>query len=217
MNEIDLNEIINSLSKMSTKMNLISKENLSLQDQMMLTDSNDICLNLLKELRQKLTSQVNLVNISPSSYRAEEIRKSMNDSQNQTQNETNELDDPILKKLTNKKIMIIDDDVDTHKVLSFYFTQKCLQVFAFEDPEQALKELNNIKPDYILLDLMMPQMTGFEFLRRYKLGKFHQTKILVGSSMNYDKDRLEALKLGANDFIAKPYNIEEVIYKIKEL
>ncbi|EQC48540.1 PleD family two-component system response regulator, partial [Bacteriovorax sp. DB6_IX] len=67
--------------------------------------------------------------------------------------------------------------------------------------------IKEIQPDLIILDLMMPQMTGYDFLNH--LNKFHKDykgKVLVGSGKQFVKDRLRSLKMGADDFMDKPYN-----------
>ena len=118
-----------------------------------------------------------------------------------------------------KTVMVIDDDEDTLRLLNFLLTKKGgFSVLCKSNPVEALETLKTKTPDVILMDLMMPQMNGFEVLRRIKQEKdWEDIKILIGSSRTYDKDKLAVLQGGANDFIAKPYNLEELVLRLRNL
>ncbi len=115
-------------------------------------------------------------------------------------------------------LLVIDDDENTQNLLQLMFRKAGINVISRIDPTKALKDLGKIMPDYILLDLMMPQMNGFEVLTMIRNDeRFDDIQIIVGSSRSYDKDRLAALEMGANEFIAKPYNVKQLVKKVKFL
>ena len=116
------------------------------------------------------------------------------------------------------KLLIVDDDEDNQKMLLFTLKKRGFEVISELDPIKAFKKLEEINPKILLLDLMMPGMTGFEFLRHLqKHPLYDKLKVLVGSARNFEKDRISVLEEGAHGFIAKPYNINELILKLNSL
>lgn len=114
------------------------------------------------------------------------------------------------------KILVIDDCENTQNILAFTLKKKGYDVEAILDPTKALDKVLDWRPELILLDLMMPQMDGFEVLKILRANRdCDSIQIIVGSSRSYDKDRLTVLGLGANDFIAKPYNVKELGLRIR--
>ena len=117
-----------------------------------------------------------------------------------------------------KKLFIVDDDEDTQRMLKFTLKKRGFDVFSEINPVKALDRIEEINPDIILLDLMMPEMTGFEFLNQIKDHSLRKNlKIIVGSARNFEKDRITVLEEGANDFISKPYNISELVLKFNNV
>lgn len=118
-----------------------------------------------------------------------------------------------------KTLFLIDDDKDAQKVLGYMFERKSsFRVVSYLDPLQAWAEIKINPPDVILMDLMMPGMSGMELLKHIRaIPELNAVKILIGSSKSFDKDRIEVLKAGANDFIAKPYNFTELLLRLNKL
>lgn len=115
-----------------------------------------------------------------------------------------------------KKLLIIDDCKITQNILNYTLSKGGVDVTSLTDSSKALEMVREIKPDIILLDLMMPKVNGFEVLKVLRSSnEFDDIKIIVGSNRSYDKDRLAVLEGGANDFIAKPYNIKELALRIR--
>lgn len=114
------------------------------------------------------------------------------------------------------KILVVDDCENTQNILAFTLKKKGYVVEGIVDPTKAVDKVLDWQPDLILLDLMMPQMDGFEVLKILRANRScDNIQIIVGSSRSYDKDRLTVLGLGANDFIAKPYNVKELGLRIR--
>lgn len=114
------------------------------------------------------------------------------------------------------RVLIIDDCENTQNILEFTLSKKGFVIESLTDPTLAVERVMASPPDLILLDLMMPQMDGFEVLKKLRANpQCDGIQIIVGSSRSYDKDRLTVLGLGANDFIAKPYNVKELGLRIR--
>jgi len=127
---------------------------------------------------------------------------------------------PNATQQTKRKVLfLIDDDKDAQKVLSYMFERKSsFQVISHTDPLKAWEDIKTHPPDLILMDLMMPGINGLDLLKNIRqIPDLQNVKILIGSSKSFDKDRIEVLKAGANDFIAKPYNFTELLLRLNKL
>ncbi len=117
-----------------------------------------------------------------------------------------------------KKILIIDDKPSISRLI-VQFLSKTFEVTTKEDGLQAISWLQegNI-PDLILTDLQMPNMDGFELIARVKeSGFFRDIPIVVLSSKDSSTDRIKCLKMGAEDYLVKPFNPEELLIRIERI
>lgn len=117
-----------------------------------------------------------------------------------------------------KKILIVDDR-SSISMLLVQFLEKQYEVETKSDGLEALVWLQqgNI-PDLILTDLQMPNMDGFELIKRVKeSGYFKNIPVIVLSSRDSSGDRIQCLKLGAEDYIIKPFNPEELLLRIEKV
>lgn len=114
------------------------------------------------------------------------------------------------------KILIVEDDIANRKIMKSQLTAAKYQVLTAEDGNSALKSIESDKDiDIVLLDLILPDISGFEICKkiREEYSLFEKPVIMV-TSKNRIKDLVEGFEVGANDFIAKPYNIYELIARI---
>lgn len=118
----------------------------------------------------------------------------------------------------NFKVFLIDDDEDLHRIAKFAFSRVRIETIVEKNPLVALDKISEVKPNIIILDIMMPEMTGFEVLTRLNersdRKSFH---VIVVSSRSYDKDRVAVLEAGADDYMAKPLQISELVLRIQHL
>lgn len=117
-----------------------------------------------------------------------------------------------------KKILYLDDKPSISRLV-VQFLSKFFDVVTREDGLQGLAWLQkgNI-PDLILTDLQMPNMDGFEFISRVKeSGFFRDIPIVVLSSRDSSNDRIKCLKMGAEDYLVKPFNPEELQIRIERI
>ncbi|MCG6186915.1 MULTISPECIES: response regulator transcription factor [Maribellus] len=117
-----------------------------------------------------------------------------------------------------KKILIVDDKPSISRLI-VQFLSKTFEVTTKEDGLQALSWLQegNI-PDLIITDLQMPNLDGFELISRVKeSGFFRDIPIVVLSSKDSSTDRIKCLKMGAEDYLVKPFNPEELQIRIERI
>lgn len=116
-----------------------------------------------------------------------------------------------------KKILIVEDDQFLHKILAMKVKAEGFEAISAYDGEGALKKVKEI-PDLILLDLILPQMSGFEFLGEIKMdSQLKNIPVIVLSNLGQDEDIERAKSLGAQDYLIKAnFSIDDVIKKAKE-
>ncbi|HEY9052780.1 MAG TPA: response regulator [Gammaproteobacteria bacterium] len=116
---------------------------------------------------------------------------------------------------TNCKALVVDDDENILMIAEKLLTKNHIDVITANNGMQALDALNNQKFDIILLDLMMPEMNGFEVLNQLKGNlTYTNTPIIVVSSVTDKESIVEALNNGATDFVIKPFNHDELLARI---
>lgn len=116
-----------------------------------------------------------------------------------------------------KKVMVVDDDPSTLSYLEKILVKFGYQVTTMSNPHEAYRALETEKPDLLILDLLMPQMTGFEFLQQIRSqAKHSHIRVIVGTSRSNKEDLAEIFKLGANDYLAKPFNVQDLEKIIEE-
>jgi len=117
-----------------------------------------------------------------------------------------------------KKILVVDDKSSISNLL-IQFLNKQYNVDTREDGLEALTwiQKGNI-PDLVITDLQMPNMDGVELIKRLKeSGYFKDIPIIVLSSKDSSADRVQCLKLGAEDYIVKPFNPEELLIRVEKI
>ena len=116
----------------------------------------------------------------------------------------------------NKKILIVDDETIN---LDFFEVMLSKLGFAVEkatDGKEALEKVKRFLPDLVLLDNIMPNMTGWEVTKIMKNDpKYRDIPIIMFSALDDVKDKIEGFELGVDDYITKPYNFSEVLARIR--
>lgn len=112
-----------------------------------------------------------------------------------------------------KKLLFIDDDTDFLKSNRLYFERKNYEVFCLNKPNDAIPFLSSTAIDCIVLDIDMPDMTGFEVCQ--KIRDISGTPIIFLSGLADIKNRISSFQAGGDDFLAKPYDIIELELRIE--
>jgi len=113
-------------------------------------------------------------------------------------------------------VMVVDDSLTVRKITSRMLTREGFEVATAKDGVDALQQLQEIRPDCILLDVEMPRMDGFEFARNVRADE--QTRripIIMITSRTADKHRSHALEIGVNEYMGKPYQEEQLLALIR--
>ena len=112
-------------------------------------------------------------------------------------------------------ILIVDDVMSNVLLLKVLLTNEKFQIATANNGHQALEQVENEKPDLILLDVMMPDMSGFEVAQKLKSNpSTSDIPIIFLTALNSTADIVNGFQVGANDFISKPFNKEELIIRV---
>ncbi|MBL4911201.1 MAG: response regulator [Alteromonadaceae bacterium] len=115
----------------------------------------------------------------------------------------------------NQRILLIDDDQELAELLTEFLASEGFSLHCCFDGVSGLAKAFDHSIDLILLDVMMPGLNGFEVLKA--LGDKHKTPILMLTAKGDEADRVLGLELGADDYLAKPYNHRELLARIKAI
>ena len=116
------------------------------------------------------------------------------------------------------KILIVEDEPNIVIPLQFLLEQKGYQIIVATSGEEALKIVSMVKPDLILLDIMLPGMDGYEVCENIRQNEESQhTKIVFISALGREIDIVKGMALAADAYIVKPFSILEITEKVKEL
>jgi two-component system KDP operon response regulator KdpE len=118
-----------------------------------------------------------------------------------------------MTELRDKLILLVDDEPRLTTMMRMNLETDGLRVHVAASGREALDALREEMPDLILLDVMMPNMDGFETLRRIRLAS--QVPVIMLTAMNEENDRIRGLELGADDYVNKPFNYREVLSRIR--
>ena len=114
-----------------------------------------------------------------------------------------------------KKVLVVDDEKLIVKGIRFSLEQDDMEVDCAYDGEEALEKVKNYQYDLILLDIMLPKLTGLEVCQQIR--EFSDVPIVMLTAKGDDMDKIMGLEYGADDYITKPFNILEVKARIKAI
>lgn len=116
----------------------------------------------------------------------------------------------------NKTVLIIDDSNTSLVLLEWALKDEGYKTLVALNIHEALKIIAKKKPDLILLDLFMPNISGYDFLKmKHKLG-ITEVPVIIISAYDSQESVKQTLDLGASEFIAKPFNIQQIIKTVKK-
>jgi DNA-binding response OmpR family regulator len=112
-----------------------------------------------------------------------------------------------------KKILVVDDKKELRTMVKQYLVQEGFEVVTAGDGREAIYVARQEKPDLIILDLMMPEMGGYEFMRLYN--REANTPILILTAKLEENDKVLGLELGADDYVTKPFSLRELTARVR--
>lgn len=117
-----------------------------------------------------------------------------------------------------KRVLIADDEPNIVTSLEFLMEQAGLEVRVARNGQEAIEMAASFEPDLILLDVMMPVLSGYQVCQRLKSDpKLRQARVLMLSAKGRDVEVAKGLELGADGYITKPFSTRELVAKVREL
>jgi DNA-binding response OmpR family regulator len=114
-----------------------------------------------------------------------------------------------------RTILVVDDKKEIRLLIKAYLEQEGFRVVTAGDGQEALYVARHEKPDLIILDLMMPQMGGYEFLRAHK--RDTDTPTIILTAKVDEGDKVLGLELGADDYVTKPFGMRELAARVRAI
>jgi DNA-binding response OmpR family regulator len=111
-----------------------------------------------------------------------------------------------------RTILVVDDQSNVRTLLREYLTEEGFRVVTAGDGREALYVARHEKPDLVLLDILMPEMNGYEFIRRFRMEK--DTPVILLTARLEETDKVLGLELGADDYVTKPFGMRELLARI---
>jgi len=111
------------------------------------------------------------------------------------------------------KVLVADDDEHVLDILDMYLKKEGYKVVFARTGKEAVAIIDSERPDLVLLDVMMPEMDGFEVCR--KVRRDSRIPIIMLTARDADIDKILGLELGADDYVTKPFNPREVVARVK--
>lgn len=112
-----------------------------------------------------------------------------------------------------KKILVVDDEKPISDIVKFNLTKEGYDVYTAYDGEEALEKVEEVEPDLIVLDLMLPKIDGLEVCREIR--KTHDMPIIMVTAKDSEIDKVLGLELGADDYVTKPFSNRELVARVK--
>ena len=117
-----------------------------------------------------------------------------------------------------RRILIVDDEPNIVMSLEYIFKKENFEVFIARDGEEAIQIAEDKLPDVILLDIMMPNVDGYQVLKHLKSDfKLEDIKVIFLSAKNKTTDIELGLQLGADKYVSKPFSTKKLVKEVKQL
>jgi len=114
--------------------------------------------------------------------------------------------------MAREKILVVDDEVKIVRVVKAYLDKEGYQVLEAYDGRQALELVRKERPDLVILDLMLPEISGLEACRIIR--QESNTPVIMLTAQDDDTDKIVGLELGADDYVTKPFNPKELMARV---
>ena len=115
-----------------------------------------------------------------------------------------------------KTIFIVEDEPDIRETLAYNLSQEGFKAEEFSDAESCLEKINKKAPDLLILDLMLPGMSGLDLCKEIRANKsLSNLAIIMLTAKGEEIDRIIGFELGADDYVTKPFSVRELILRVK--
>lgn len=117
--------------------------------------------------------------------------------------------------MTGERILVVDDEANIIDLTRLYLEREGFQVEEAADGAQALEKIRNFEPALVVLDIMLPEVDGFEVCRQTRAES--DVPIIMLTARDDDIDKIVGLELGADDYLTKPFNPRELVARVKAI
>lgn len=118
----------------------------------------------------------------------------------------------------NSRVLVVEDDPDLGDAIVMYFKEEGLDAQLARDGDQAMRMVDDHSPAVMVLDLMMPRRDGFSVLRELRAdGRINSIPVIVVTAIFGLSERLYATELGAVDYVTKPFELDELVSRVRSL
>jgi DNA-binding response OmpR family regulator len=120
--------------------------------------------------------------------------------------------------MTSKRILVVDDEPFIQRSLTYVLRKEGFETVGAATGEEALQQIEKSKPRLMFLDLMMPEMTGFEVCRRIRANPdWKDIYVILLTARGENSDRLRAFESGADEFMTKPFSPSRLVQHVREV
>ena len=117
-----------------------------------------------------------------------------------------------------KKVFIVEDEPDLRDTLQYNFENEGFKVKSFPNGESFLETIKNDKPNLVILDLMLPGISGLDVCRDLRMNEVNENvSVVMLTAKSEEIDRIVGFELGADDYVTKPFSVRELILRVKVL
>jgi DNA-binding response OmpR family regulator len=115
------------------------------------------------------------------------------------------------------KILVAEDEPMLLKTIELKLKKEGYEVIVTSDGRQAAEQVESANPDMVITDIMMPYVSGLELINLIRQKLNRKTPVIILSAMEQEKVVMEAFELGADDYITKPFSLNELVIRVKRL
>ncbi|HEY1018566.1 MAG TPA: response regulator transcription factor [Sediminibacterium sp.] len=115
------------------------------------------------------------------------------------------------------KILVAEDEPMLLKTIELKLKKEGYEVIVTPDGRQAAEQIESANPDMVITDIMMPYVSGLELINLIRQKLNRKTPVIILSAMEQEKVVMEAFELGADDYITKPFSLNELVIRVKRL
>jgi DNA-binding response OmpR family regulator len=117
--------------------------------------------------------------------------------------------------MTKERVLVVDDEANIIDLVRLYLEREGFRVESAADGLEALEKIRGKEPDLVVLDVMLPELDGFEVCRETR--SFSEVPIIMLTARDEDFDKIVGLELGADDYLTKPFNPRELVARVKAI
>ena len=117
-----------------------------------------------------------------------------------------------------RKILVVDDEADVTDLVAYHLKAKGYQVETLNDHNRSVGTARSLVPDLVILDVMMPDLTGIQICRMLRADpKLRKVPVIFLTAKAEESDRIQGLEIGADDYISKPFSTKELVLRVQTI